>query len=94
MNRRLGGRTAINGQLDISIFTFTGSPKTGKLIREQAGIRNVALELGRIEDDRSPRCRYLQAAKLVAQKSFNNAGQVLYICPKKLMSKKKCWMYF
>ncbi|WP_082235506.1 aldehyde dehydrogenase family protein [Halobacillus massiliensis] len=62
---------------EINMFTFTGSPKVGLLIREQAGLRNVALELGNnsatiVHNDADIE----QAAKLVAQKSFNNAGQV------------------
>ena len=62
---------------DIDMFTFTGSPRVGQLIREQSGIRNVSLELG----NNSATVVYYDAdvsnaAKLVAQKSFNNAGQV------------------
>ncbi|WP_347862045.1 aldehyde dehydrogenase family protein [Salimicrobium sp. PL1-032A] len=62
---------------DIDMFTFTGSPRVGQLIREQSGIRNVSLELGNnsatvVHHD----AEVSHAAKLVAQKSFNNAGQV------------------
>ncbi|WP_173915438.1 aldehyde dehydrogenase family protein [Halobacillus sp. Marseille-Q1614] len=62
---------------DIAMFTFTGSPKVGQLIREQAGLRNVALELGNnsatiVHKDADIN----KSAQLVAQKSFNNAGQV------------------
>ncbi|WJE15237.1 aldehyde dehydrogenase family protein [Halobacillus sp. ACCC02827] len=62
---------------DINMFTFTGSPKVGGIIREQAGLRNVALELGNnsatiVHKDADIE----ESASLVAQKSFNNAGQV------------------
>ncbi|TDL31183.1 aldehyde dehydrogenase family protein [Jeotgalibacillus sp. S-D1] len=62
---------------EINMFTFTGSPRVGLLIREQAGLRNVSLELGNnsatiVHNDAD----IAQSAKLVAQKSFNNAGQV------------------
>ncbi|MGI8315970.1 aldehyde dehydrogenase family protein [Halobacillus mangrovi] len=61
----------------IHMFTFTGSPKVGQLLREQAGLRDVALELGNnsatiVHHDSD----IDKAAQLVAQKSFNNAGQV------------------
>jgi acyl-CoA reductase-like NAD-dependent aldehyde dehydrogenase len=62
---------------DVNMFTFTGSPRVGKLIREKAGLRKVALELGNnsatvVHHD----ANLDQAASLIAQKSFNNAGQV------------------
>ncbi|UOQ45513.1 aldehyde dehydrogenase family protein [Halobacillus salinarum] len=67
----------LTAQPDITMFTFTGSPKVGQLIREQAGLRNVALELGNNSATVVHRDANLEkAAELVAQKSFNNAGQV------------------
>ncbi|MFC0471468.1 aldehyde dehydrogenase family protein [Halalkalibacter kiskunsagensis] len=62
---------------DVNMYTFTGSPGVGKLIREKAGLRKVALELGNnsatiVHKD----ANIEQAATLTAQKSFNNAGQV------------------
>ncbi|WP_257348189.1 aldehyde dehydrogenase family protein [Pseudalkalibacillus decolorationis] len=62
---------------DVDMFTFTGSPKVGQLIREKAGLRKVVLELGNnsatiVHKDADIE----QSATLVAQKSFNNAGQV------------------
>ncbi len=65
------------GNDDVDMFTFTGSPKIGRLIKEKAGLRKVALELGNnsatiVHKDADIE----QSATLVAQKSFNNAGQV------------------
>ncbi|RSL33510.1 aldehyde dehydrogenase family protein [Salibacterium salarium] len=62
---------------DVNMFTFTGSPGVGQRLRERAGLRKVALELGNnsatvIHHD----ANIEEAAKLTAQKSFNNAGQV------------------
>lgn len=62
---------------DIRMFTFTGSSGVGEQIRQQAGIRKVVLELGSnsatiVHKD----ANVDQAAALVSQKSFNNAGQV------------------
>ncbi|KGX92346.1 aldehyde dehydrogenase [Pontibacillus halophilus JSM 076056 = DSM 19796] len=62
---------------EIDMYTFTGSPRVGQLIREQVGLRKVALELGNnsatiVHNDADVE----EAAKQVAQKSFNNAGQV------------------
>ncbi|MBN9654980.1 aldehyde dehydrogenase family protein [Halobacillus sp. GSS1] len=62
---------------DVNMFTFTGSPQVGERIRQEAGLRDVALELGNnsatiVHKD----AEVEQAAQLVAQKSFNNAGQV------------------
>jgi acyl-CoA reductase-like NAD-dependent aldehyde dehydrogenase len=62
---------------DVAMFSFTGSPRVGHWIRQRAGIRKVALELGNnsatiVHHD----CNLDQAAALVAGKSFNNAGQV------------------
>lgn len=31
---------------DVNMFTFTGSPRVGELIRSKAGLRKVSLELG------------------------------------------------
>lgn len=62
---------------DVNMFTFTGSPRVGEIIRQKAGLRKVALELGNnsatiVHSD----ANLEQASTLVAQKSFNNAGQV------------------
>ncbi|MBN8251838.1 aldehyde dehydrogenase family protein [Priestia flexa] len=62
---------------DVNMFTFTGSPRVGELIRSKAGLRKVALELGNnsatvVHSD----ANIEQAASLISQKSFNNAGQV------------------
>lgn len=62
---------------DVNMFTFTGSPRVGEYIRSKAGLRKVALELGNnsatiVHND----ANLEQAASLIAQKSFNNAGQV------------------
>ncbi|MCA1055196.1 aldehyde dehydrogenase family protein [Rossellomorea aquimaris] len=62
---------------DVNMFTFTGSPRVGQLIREKAGLRKVALELGNnsatiVHKD----ANVAEAAAVTAQKSFNNAGQV------------------
>lgn len=62
---------------DVKMFTFTGSPRVGEIIRQKAGLRKVALELGNnsatvVHHDADIE----QAATLVSQKSFNNAGQV------------------
>ncbi len=61
----------------VSMFSFTGSVRVGEIIRQQAGLRKVALELGNnsatiVHKD----CDLDQAAELVALKSFNNSGQV------------------
>ncbi|WP_044748130.1 aldehyde dehydrogenase family protein [Bacillus alveayuensis] len=61
----------------VNMFTFTGSPRVGELIRQRAGIRKVSLELGNnsatiVHHD----AELEKAAALIAQKSFNNAGQV------------------
>ncbi|WP_281658567.1 aldehyde dehydrogenase family protein [Halobacillus sp. Cin3] len=62
---------------EVNMFTFTGSPQVGEQIRREAGLRDTALELGNnsatiVHNDADVN----QAAQLVAQKSFNNAGQV------------------
>ncbi|WP_430734280.1 aldehyde dehydrogenase family protein [Fodinisporobacter ferrooxydans] len=62
---------------DVRMFTFTGSPRVGEWIRQKAGIRKVALELGNnsatiVHND----CDLDKAASIISQKSFNNAGQV------------------
>lgn len=62
---------------DVSMFSFTGSPRVGQWIREHAGIRKVALELGNNSATIVHHDSNLdQAAAMVAGKSFNNAGQV------------------
>lgn len=62
---------------EVDMFTFTGSPRVGKWLLEHAGIRKVSLELGNnsatvVHAD----ANVDEAAKQVALKSFNNAGQV------------------
>jgi acyl-CoA reductase-like NAD-dependent aldehyde dehydrogenase len=62
---------------DVSMFTFTGSPGVGEYIRSKAGLRKVALELGNNSATIVHKDADLeQAASLITQKSFNNAGQV------------------
>lgn len=62
---------------DVNMFTFTGSPRVGEFIRSKAGLRKVALELGNNSATVVHKDANLeQAASLIAQKSFNNAGQV------------------
>lgn len=62
---------------DINMFTFTGSPRVGQIIRENVGIRKVALELGNNSATIIHRDADIEkSAVAVAQKSFNNAGQV------------------
>ncbi|MEC0301300.1 aldehyde dehydrogenase family protein [Peribacillus frigoritolerans] len=62
---------------DISMFTFTGSPRVGELIRSKAGLRKVSLELGNNSATIVHKDSDLEkATTLVSQKSFNNAGQV------------------
>ncbi|WP_133579865.1 aldehyde dehydrogenase family protein [Aureibacillus halotolerans] len=61
----------------VDMFTFTGSPRVGELITQKAGLRKVALELGNnsatiVHHDADIE----EAAKLVAARSFNSAGQV------------------
>ncbi|WP_153720759.1 aldehyde dehydrogenase family protein [Sporosarcina cascadiensis] len=62
---------------DVNMITFTGSPSVGKFIRERAGLRKVALELGNNSATIVHKDADLEkSATLAAQKSFNNAGQV------------------
>ncbi|MEW4429847.1 aldehyde dehydrogenase family protein [Paenibacillus pabuli] len=62
---------------DVNMFTFTGSPRVGELIRSKAGLRKVALELGNNSATVVHQDADLdKAAALISQKSFNNAGQV------------------
>lgn len=62
---------------DVNMFTFTGSPQVGELIRSKAGLRKVSLELGNNSATIVHKDANLdQATTLIAQKSFNNAGQV------------------
>jgi len=62
---------------DVNMFTFTGSPRVGEFIRSKAGLRKVALELGNNSATVVHQDADLdKAAALIAQKSFNNAGQV------------------
>ncbi|MGM0753202.1 MAG: aldehyde dehydrogenase family protein [Bacillota bacterium] len=76
-----GEGPAIGGWLldnqDVNMFTFTGSPRVGQLIRGKAGLRKVALELGNNSATIIHRDADIsEAATVTAQKSFNNAGQV------------------
>ena len=62
---------------DVNMFTFTGSPRVGELIRSKAGLRKVSLELGNNSAAVVHKDADLEkAASLISQKSFNNAGQV------------------
>ncbi|CAH0266632.1 Sulfoacetaldehyde dehydrogenase [Peribacillus sp. Bi96] len=62
---------------DVNMFTFTGSPRVGELIRSKAGLRKVSLELGNNSATIVHKDSDLErAVTLVSQKSFNNAGQV------------------
>ncbi|MED4074134.1 aldehyde dehydrogenase family protein [Priestia endophytica] len=62
---------------DVNMFTFTGSPRVGELIRSKAGSRKVSLELGNNSATVVHKDADLEkATTLVSQKSFNNAGQV------------------
>ncbi|USG68434.1 aldehyde dehydrogenase family protein [Brevibacillus ruminantium] len=60
----------------IAMYTFTGSAEVGTYIKQRSGLRPVALELG----NNSPNIVHEDAdlalaAKLIAQRSFHNAGQ-------------------
>ncbi|MDN4522941.1 aldehyde dehydrogenase family protein [Fictibacillus fluitans] len=60
----------------IAMYTFTGSGEVGKHIKENSGLRPVALELG----NNSPNIVHKDAdldiaARLTASRSFHNAGQ-------------------
>nr|WP_231619539.1 aldehyde dehydrogenase family protein [Fictibacillus sp. 5RED26] len=62
---------------DVKMFTFTGSPRVGEIIRQKAGLRKVSLELGNNSATIVHKDADLEkAAALIANKSFNNAGQV------------------
>ncbi|MBH0163941.1 aldehyde dehydrogenase family protein [Fictibacillus sp. 7GRE50] len=62
---------------DVKMFTFTGSPRVGEIIRQKAGLRKVSLELGNNSATIVHKDADLdKAAALLANKSFNNAGQV------------------
>lgn len=62
---------------EINMYTFTGSPSVGQIIRENTGIRKVALELGNNSATIVHRDADIEiSAAAAAQKSFNNAGQV------------------
>lgn len=61
----------------VRMFSFTGSVRVGEWIRQHAGLRKVALELGNnsaniVHCD----CDLEQAVEMIATKGFNNAGQV------------------
>lgn len=61
----------------IAMYTFTGSPKVGKLIKSESGIRKVTLELGNnspniIHHDVSDLERAIQ---LVVSRGYSNSGQ-------------------
>ena len=81
LNVLTGGGAEIGGYLtsnqEINMYTFTGSPKVGQIIRENTGIRKVALELGNNSATIVHRDTDIEeSAVAAAQKSFNNAGQV------------------
>lgn len=81
LNVLTGEGAEIGGYLtsnqEINMYTFTGSPRVGQIIRENTGIRKVALELGNNSATIVHRDADIEAsAAAAAQKSFNNAGQV------------------
>ncbi|MCK9910600.1 aldehyde dehydrogenase family protein, partial [Microbacteriaceae bacterium K1510] len=60
----------------IAMYTFTGSAEVGTQIKQRSGLRPVALELG----NNSPNivhkdAELAQAAQIISQRSFHNAGQ-------------------
>ncbi|GIM48073.1 aldehyde dehydrogenase [Collibacillus ludicampi] len=60
----------------VAMYSFTGSAKVGRYIKERSGMRSVALELG----NNSPNIVHADAdldwaAKQTASRSFHNAGQ-------------------
>lgn len=60
----------------IAMYTFTGSAEVGMHIKQRSGLRPVALELG----NNSPNIVHKdadldQAAQIISQRSFHNAGQ-------------------
>ncbi len=81
LNVLTGEGAEIGGYLtsnqEINMYTFTGSPRVGQIIRESTGIRKVALELGNNSATIVHRDAAIkESAVAAAQKSFNNAGQV------------------
>lgn len=50
----------------VDMYTFTGSPKVGQLIKSKTGIRKVALELG----NNSPNIVHKDVADLKEQLNF------------------------
>ncbi|UFJ42373.1 aldehyde dehydrogenase family protein [Brevibacillus humidisoli] len=60
----------------IAMYTFTGSGEVGKQIKQRSGLRPVTLELGNNSPNIVHRDADLQqAAAIIAQRSFHNAGQ-------------------
>ncbi|MFY0545954.1 aldehyde dehydrogenase family protein [Brevibacillus sp. H7] len=60
----------------IAMYTFTGSSEVGAYIKQRSGLRPVSLELG----NNSPNIVHAdadleQAARIISQRSFHNAGQ-------------------
>lgn len=60
----------------IAMYTFTGSAEVGAYIKQRSGLRPVSLELG----NNSPNIVHAdadleQAAEIISQRSFHNAGQ-------------------
>jgi acyl-CoA reductase-like NAD-dependent aldehyde dehydrogenase len=60
----------------IAMYTFTGSAEVGAYIKQRSGLRPVSLELG----NNSPNIVHAdadidEAARLLSQRSFHNAGQ-------------------
>ncbi|MFD1068079.1 aldehyde dehydrogenase family protein [Oceanobacillus locisalsi] len=81
LNVLTGEGSEIGGYLtanqEINMYTFTGSPRVGQLIRGSTGIRKVALELGNNSATIVHRDADIAGSAIAAaQKSFNNAGQV------------------
>lgn len=65
---------------DVAFVTFTGSPAVGKLIRQQAGLRRVTLELGSnsplVVDDGFTAHELDKLAAEIVQGGFSYNGQV------------------
>ncbi|WP_181347709.1 aldehyde dehydrogenase family protein [Thalassobacillus sp. CUG 92003] len=72
------GKVLLNSS-DIQKITFTGSPEVGKLIKSQAGLKKVTLELGNnsaLYVDESMRGKLKQIAAKTAVGAFAYNGQV------------------
>jgi acyl-CoA reductase-like NAD-dependent aldehyde dehydrogenase len=75
----------------IAMYTFTGSAEVGRQIKQRSGLRPVALELG----NNSPNIVHSdadlkQAAAIIAQRSFHNAGQACIAVQRILVQEAVC----